>query len=84
VLAEAIQHAIEQGFKLLHLSAGADRSKLRWRPEELVHQEFRFTSPHARSRLARGVYQGAARLAASGPLAYMTQRYLMRRAPTAE
>ena len=49
VVAEAIQHAIEQGLKTVHLSTGRDVSKLRWSPVETIHREITVVSPSVRS-----------------------------------
>jgi CelD/BcsL family acetyltransferase involved in cellulose biosynthesis len=40
VTSEAIQYAITNGFRHVNLSTGADQSKLRWRPREIVTRSF--------------------------------------------
>lgn len=79
VVAEAIQYAIQQGFRRVHLSMGADRSKLRWRPDETVTQEVRLTSSGLRARFARSAYEQALKVVQSSALAGFTTRYLHRR-----
>ena len=52
VTAEAIQYAIAAGLKRVNLSTGADQSKLRWRPEEIVMRAFTFGKSTVRTRFA--------------------------------
>jgi CelD/BcsL family acetyltransferase involved in cellulose biosynthesis len=52
VTAEAIQYAIASGLQRVNLSTGADQSKLRWRPEEVVTQTLVFEKQTIRARVA--------------------------------
>lgn len=52
-VAEAIRYAFEEGFKVVHLSAGTDESKLRWRPERTVYREGVEYAPGLRGKGAR-------------------------------
>jgi CelD/BcsL family acetyltransferase involved in cellulose biosynthesis len=55
VVAEAIRWAIGQQFKGVNLSTGNDRSKTRWKPNEIVFCERVLRSPGRRGRLLAGV-----------------------------
>jgi CelD/BcsL family acetyltransferase involved in cellulose biosynthesis len=51
VTSEAIQYAIASGLKRVNFSTGADQSKLRWRPEEIVTRKFVVQKPTIRARV---------------------------------
>jgi CelD/BcsL family acetyltransferase involved in cellulose biosynthesis len=51
VTSEAIQYAIAAGFKRVNLSTGADQSKLRWRPREVLTRSLVMRKPTMRARL---------------------------------
>jgi CelD/BcsL family acetyltransferase involved in cellulose biosynthesis len=55
-VAEAIQFAIREGFSTVNLSTGADVSKLRWSPKELVYTESQLVSPSLRGALTYQSY----------------------------
>ena len=52
VTAEAIQYAIGNNLKRVNFSTGADQSKLRWRPEEIVMRRFSVHEQTLRARVA--------------------------------
>jgi CelD/BcsL family acetyltransferase involved in cellulose biosynthesis len=52
VTSEAIQYAIDAGFKRVNLSTGADQSKLRWRPREVPTRTVMVQKATLRARLA--------------------------------
>jgi len=52
VTAHAIEYAIENGLKRANFSTGADQSKLRWRPEEIVMRTFSLHEQTLRARVA--------------------------------
>lgn len=60
VVAEAIKWAIEQGLGGVGLSTGSDRSKLRWKPTELLSCEGVQSSPRRLRQLAAGAYRHVA------------------------
>jgi len=55
-VAEAIQFAIREGFSTVNLSTGADVSKLRWSPKEIVYTESQLVSPSLRGALTYQSY----------------------------
>jgi CelD/BcsL family acetyltransferase involved in cellulose biosynthesis len=55
-VAEAIQFAIREGFATVNLSTGADVSKLRWGPKEIVYTESQLVSPSLRGALTYQSY----------------------------
>jgi CelD/BcsL family acetyltransferase involved in cellulose biosynthesis len=56
VVAEAIQYAIDEGFRTVNLSSGRDFSKDRWRPREVVYRDVEIVSPTLRGRLGHRSY----------------------------
>ena len=77
-VAEAIQHAAQNGFKRVHLSTGSDQSKLRWRPEETIIRSGSQVSPTRRGQLADQGVKLAVR-AMELPVAGVLRRFLLRR-----
>jgi len=55
VVAEAIRWAVGQQFKGVNLSTGNDRSKARWKPNEIVFCERVMRSPGRQGRLLSGI-----------------------------
>jgi CelD/BcsL family acetyltransferase involved in cellulose biosynthesis len=56
VVAEAIQYAIGEGFRMVNLSTGRDISKERWRPRPVIYREVEIVSPSLRGGLAHRSY----------------------------
>jgi hypothetical protein len=60
LLSEAIQYAIGGGFGMVNLSTGADVSKQRWRPTEIVHRDVELVSTSLRGRAIHSAFSWAA------------------------
>lgn len=59
VTAEAVQWAIEANLKRVNFSTGADQSKLRWRPDEIVTRGFEVQGQTLRARVAHRAVEKA-------------------------
>ncbi|MBV9946039.1 MAG: GNAT family N-acetyltransferase, partial [Myxococcales bacterium] len=59
VVAEAIQYAIANRLRMVHLSTGHDVSKMRWGPLERRHREWLVVSPSLRGWVAHHLAQQA-------------------------
>jgi CelD/BcsL family acetyltransferase involved in cellulose biosynthesis len=80
VVAEAIKHAIGQGFVTVNLSTGNDVSKTRWSPTEVVFRQASITSPSRRGELTHEVYRRARKAVEHAHLGAVAARFLARRA----
>jgi CelD/BcsL family acetyltransferase involved in cellulose biosynthesis len=58
-VAEAIKYAIANGLERVHLSAGNDVSKTRWRPTVTLTRQAMLVAPSARAHLTHRMYRGA-------------------------
>ena len=69
LMAETMKWAIGQGFRILNLSTGTDRSKTRWRPDSVVSWSGTLVSPTWRGVAAHLAYEKilVGRLAAAMP-----------------
>lgn len=56
VVAESIKWALERQFKIVNLSTGNDRSKVRWKPTEIVFFDCVLRSPRRFGRLVASDY----------------------------
>lgn len=63
LMAEALKWAIAHDVEVANLSTGADQSKTRWRPTEVVFQDFLQTSPTIRGRISGRAYKAVADIA---------------------
>lgn len=79
VVAEAIKHAIEEGFATVNLSTGRDVSKTRWGPDEVVFRQASIVSPSLRGELTHEMFRAARRAVESAPLRDVATRFLARR-----
>jgi len=74
VVAEAIKHCIEAGFKTVNLSTGRDVSKERWSPSETLYLEAEFSAPRLAARIKHGAYRNAGKFVAKTKLRAMFAR----------
>jgi CelD/BcsL family acetyltransferase involved in cellulose biosynthesis len=78
VVAEAMKHAIGERLGSVNLSTGKDRSKLRWRPEEVMFHEALLFSKAPLGRVKYGAVSAAGRALTQS----FVGRLLSRRAPS--
>jgi CelD/BcsL family acetyltransferase involved in cellulose biosynthesis len=79
-VAEAIQYAIESGYRTVNLSTGRDISKERWGPSEAVYYELEVASNTALSRLKYRIFKAAGNGLKIGALANWIGRVMARNA----
>jgi CelD/BcsL family acetyltransferase involved in cellulose biosynthesis len=79
-LAEAIQYAISAGYRSVNLGSGADVSKARWHPREIVYRHGVQISPHLRGRLAHHAFSLATQTLRAPSVWRYAQRLVARRA----
>lgn len=82
-VAEAIQFAIRNGLKRVHLSPGNDVSKTRWRPNVVASRHATLVAPSARAQLTHRMYLGALNAIETVPGLRRATSFLTRRALTA-
>jgi hypothetical protein len=78
-VAEAMKYAIGEGLASVNLSTGKDRSKLRWRPEEIAFREALPVSPTALGQMKYGAFHVAERAMGESFVGRCAQRLLARR-----
>lgn len=61
LVSETIKWAFGQGLQLVNLSTGNDRSKLRWKPSEIIFRKAVQISPTARGQFLFPIYEALAR-----------------------
>jgi CelD/BcsL family acetyltransferase involved in cellulose biosynthesis len=77
-VAEAMKHAIGEGLTSVNLSTGKDRSKLRWRPEEVAFREALVVSSTL-GQVKYGAFSAAGRAMGDSFVGRCAQRLLSRR-----
>jgi CelD/BcsL family acetyltransferase involved in cellulose biosynthesis len=78
-VAEAMKHAIREGLKSVNLSTGKDRSKLRWRPEEVAFREALVVSSTPLGQVKYGAFSTAERAMGASFVRRYAQRLFLRR-----
>jgi len=56
LVVEVIKRSIERGQHYVHLSFGRDRSKMRWSPQEVAHNQYLMVSTSLRGRFLAACY----------------------------
>jgi CelD/BcsL family acetyltransferase involved in cellulose biosynthesis len=80
IVAEAIKYAIGERLSAVNFSIGKDRSKLRWRPQEMAFREALLVSSNALGRTKYRAFDAAERAMSASVLGRYAQRLLARRA----
>jgi CelD/BcsL family acetyltransferase involved in cellulose biosynthesis len=81
-VAEAIKYAIDSGLSRVHLSAGNDVSKTRWRPTVTTTRHATLIAPSARAHLTHRMYRGALNAIETVPGLKRATSFLTRRPGT--